>query len=455
MLRLGPRRLFKPLLLPSSSVAPGRSLLLSRRPYFSSPCLAATHKSRPKSRVAVPRKSIPPALPPSSVSTEPKHPLSSQPTELHEDDLRTPAASSSVSTEPGHHPASQPAELDLRTPNSVRNQILFAGFVVFDVFLWAATRTNTEIDQLVDKLAPDGDINALDNRTLGQARAEEIIPTLVKWGALISRMTQNLPEIPRTVLNESYLNAAKKYAEAPGVTKVCWGICAFNTAIFVAWRIPRLTGFMARNFVHRPLSGLSRTLLTSVFSHEAFFHLLFNSMALLSFGAASGYYFDKQARSSPHLESTAAYHFFAFFVTAGLFSSLASHFLRLRLYNLAVSRLTTLGQSGFRPYIGGSLGASGAIYSAVVISALAFPEAHVSPIFIPISIPIQVGVGGMALLDVVGFLRGWRMFDHIAHLGGAVFGVWYYLYGPRLWDSWKAFAGSLFDDKPRKVRRVD
>jgi rhomboid-like protein len=56
-----------------------------------------------------------------------------------------------------------------------------------------------------------------------------------------------------------------------------------------------------------------------------------------------------------------------------------------------------------------SLGASGAIYAAVTVSALAFPDAQVSLIFPPfVSIPIQAGVGGLVLLDMVGIVRGWR-----------------------------------------------
>jgi len=56
-----------------------------------------------------------------------------------------------------------------------------------------------------------------------------------------------------------------------------------------------------------------------------------------------------------------------------------------------------------------SLGASGAIYAAVTVSALAFPDAEVSLIFPPfISIPIQAGVGGLVLLDIIGVVRGWR-----------------------------------------------
>jgi rhomboid-like protein len=56
-----------------------------------------------------------------------------------------------------------------------------------------------------------------------------------------------------------------------------------------------------------------------------------------------------------------------------------------------------------------SLGASGAIYSTVILSTLAFPEAEVSLVFPPTpSFPIQYGVGGLVLLDCIGILRGWR-----------------------------------------------
>lgn len=56
-----------------------------------------------------------------------------------------------------------------------------------------------------------------------------------------------------------------------------------------------------------------------------------------------------------------------------------------------------------------SLGASGAIYGAVTLTALAFPDSQVA-LFIPPSYPIniQYGVGALVLLDTVGILRGWR-----------------------------------------------
>lgn len=56
-----------------------------------------------------------------------------------------------------------------------------------------------------------------------------------------------------------------------------------------------------------------------------------------------------------------------------------------------------------------SLGASGAIYATVTLTAMAFPEAHVSLIFPPTPpIPIQYGVFGFMALDLLGVIRGWR-----------------------------------------------
>jgi hypothetical protein len=129
--------------------------------------------------------------------------------------------------------------------------------------------------------------------------------------------------------------------------------------------------------------------------------------------------------------------------TAGLFSSFVSHLVTTRfLYPRLVSKLVQPDKTGSpgmmhklssslssaakssarpatdaaaaTPTILPSLGASGAIYSTVIMSTLAFPEAEVSLVFPPTpSFPIQYGVGGMVLLDCIGILRGWR-YGHIA-----------------------------------------
>ena len=56
-----------------------------------------------------------------------------------------------------------------------------------------------------------------------------------------------------------------------------------------------------------------------------------------------------------------------------------------------------------------SLGASGAVYAAATMTALAFPESQVA-LFIPPTYPIniQYGIGGLMMIDVIGIMRGWR-----------------------------------------------
>jgi rhomboid-like protein len=82
-----------------------------------------------------------------------------------------------------------------------------------------------------------------------------------------------------------------------------------------------------------------------------------------------------------------------------------------------------------------SLGASGAVYAMITLSAFAFPEVNVSLIFPPTpGIPIQYAVGGLVLLDIFGVWRRWKVFDHYAHLGGAAFGALYYNYGAEFWE---------------------
>ena len=56
-----------------------------------------------------------------------------------------------------------------------------------------------------------------------------------------------------------------------------------------------------------------------------------------------------------------------------------------------------------------SLGASGAIYAAVTLTALAFPHTEIALIIPPsFPIPIQWGVGAIVTLDIIGAMRGWR-----------------------------------------------
>lgn len=174
----------------------------------------------------------------------------------------------------------------------------------------------------------------------------------------------------------------------------------------------------------------------------------------LSSGSSAGVYLARQQQADPSnlRESTSQWHFLAFFASgmfqcsfhplspgaqhtslAGLFSSLVSHVATARFkYPQLIAQLASCSGSttssaavaegaaaarSTSAFAGGdalasikpSLGASGAIYATVTLTAMAFPEAHVSLIFPPTPpIPIQYGVFGFMAMDLLGVIRGWR-----------------------------------------------
>lgn len=144
-------------------------------------------------------------------------------------------------------------------------------------------------------------------------------------------------------------------------------------------------------------------------------HYGFNSFALFSFGAAA-YSYIASPITQPLPSSTHTPHFLAFLLAAGLTSSLSSHLwtnlVRLPRLLRALSspaRLSSAQALATHQAILPSLGASGAIYGALTVTACAYPDASVGILFVPfISFPIGLGVGGMVLVDLVGLIRGWR-----------------------------------------------
>jgi len=324
--------------------------------------------------------------------------------------------------------------------------------------------------------------------TTGDMRLAQAQILLKNFQAKLKELTEFLTDAPivtKSVILHSYARLAEMYLNASEGRRAGYAIAAVNVGIWVAWQIPILRPFMMARFRHQPLSGKTYTMLTSIFSHSSFVHLIFNCMALTSFASATSTWMTREQIQAPsHLrESTASYHFLALYLSSGLFSSLASHLVTTRfIYPRLLSKLVqpektsspgmidkfssslssaakssarpaTTDTAAAAPRILPSLGASGAIYSTVVISTLAFPDAEVSLVFPPTpSFPIQYGVGGMVLLDCIGILRGWRFFDHYAHLGGAAFGALYYMYGMRVWDAMRVHTFRSQNRKQKTVR---
>ncbi|KAL9713784.1 hypothetical protein Ac2012v2_003395 [Leucoagaricus gongylophorus] len=345
-------------------------------------------------------------------------------------------------------------------------QILFVAFGSLLVISYAAQRTNLETDYWVRRIRNNSWASGLlTDLDLKRAQRAEFVKGVRDWFAGIQVSMQQFPTLIRAWTAGGLVAVLQPWVDASEGKRLCWKICMLNAAVWVAWKISRWQPFMAARFMHNPLSGLSYTLLTSMFSHRGLLHLIMNCLALEGFGSAAYYYLVKeQENQKPSvLESSASFHFMSFFISAGLFSGLVSHIVSTKfLYPRAVAQFAAQAHSTKKvdtwasavsattgtatsttakrsiPDILPSLGASGAIYATVVVTALAFPNSQIA-LFIPPSYPIniQYGVGGLVLMDAIGILRGWRLFDHWAHLGGAAFGAAYYAYGPTVWQSFR------------------
>ncbi|KAJ7890569.1 hypothetical protein B0H14DRAFT_2689879 [Mycena olivaceomarginata] len=359
---------------------------------------------------------------------------------------------------------------------SVRNQVIFAVLGSCVVFTYAATWTNIETDEWIEKLthgrAPrtwPHTITSADMRNASNfALAQELRDGLKTVGT----STEGLPIGARNHIVQTWATVAQTYLNVTEGKRICWKICLLNIGVWIAWKSRRLQPFMLRNFVHDPLSGRSITMLNNMFNSRLAVVLVLNVFFLDGFGSSASFHLLKRQEQMPdgQIESTSRLHFLAFFISAGLFAALTSHIIHAKiLYRRLISRLSLPSnqpaattdtwasalrttppvsrlRSFFRspfassgPKIQNQLipraGGTGALYALMTLTALGFPNAEVALFYPPnYSVPIQWGVGGLLLLDVLGIWRGWRFFDHFAHLGGAVFGAIYYAYGPQFWN---------------------
>ena len=193
-----------------------------------------------------------------------------------------------------------------------------------------------------------------------------------------------------------------------------------NCVVFGLWRVPRLSHMMNRYFICKPGQSSVVSLCLSTFSHQQFWHIACNMIALVSFGRFA---YNRLGNEQFH----------AFYLSAGIFSSYMSY-----MYKYLV-RATMIG----------SLGASGAVYAVMAFAIKEYPELSVSLLFLPF-IPLT---GTMALLGIVAFdlfglITRKTPFDHAAHLGGAFFGYFYSPLRELLWKKYRRFLVTQY----RKIR---
>ncbi|XP_035277315.1 presenilins-associated rhomboid-like protein, mitochondrial isoform X1 [Anguilla anguilla] len=182
------------------------------------------------------------------------------------------------------------------------------------------------------------------------------------------------------------------------------GIIVVNVLVFCCWRIPPLQRTMVKYFTSDPASkALCLPMILSTFSHYSFLHMAANMYVLWSF-------------SSSIVSLLGPEQFMAAYLSAGVVSTLVSY-------------AAKTGSGRFGP----SLGASGAIMAVLAAVCTKMPEAKLGIIFLPMfTFSAGNALKAIVAMDTAGVVLGWRIFDHAAHLGGALFGVWYIAYGHKL-----------------------
>lgn len=195
-------------------------------------------------------------------------------------------------------------------------------------------------------------------------------------------------------------------------TSLLVGILVFlNIMVFLGWFFsmmgqgPEVDWMMANFLVSWDALHQGRywVLLTSVFSHNAFFHLFINMYVLRGFGIVLG-------------QIMGNWHFINFYLIAGLTGS----------FMHALVSVVFLD----RPDLP-ALGASGAIAGIILLFSLIFPQERLLLLGI---IPIRARWAALLIigLDVWGLVEqskgGGLPIGHGAHLGGALMGICYYIF---------------------------
>ncbi|MBQ0721920.1 MAG: rhomboid family intramembrane serine protease [Gammaproteobacteria bacterium] len=168
--------------------------------------------------------------------------------------------------------------------------------------------------------------------------------------------------------------------------------------------------FAQSAFFHQQLTGLELfswqspyfgvwQLVTHMFLHGSVTHLLFNMLALWSFGRVLERVWGNQ-------------RFLTFFLVCGVGAAIISMLVDTVVFGT--------------PFNGYMVGASGAIYGVLVAFALLFPDFKVILIFLPVPIAAKYFVPVLLLIDLTAGFTGFSIFGyniaHFAHVGGAIVG---------------------------------
>ncbi|MDG2042897.1 MAG: rhomboid family intramembrane serine protease [Bacteroidia bacterium] len=185
-----------------------------------------------------------------------------------------------------------------------------------------------------------------------------------------------------------------------GIPEVTRNIIAINVLLFVAtiYSGDTMYEYLALfNYKSNYFHGWQ--MITHMFMHGSFSHLLFNMFGLYMFGS--------------RLEQMwGAKRFINFYLITGLGAAL--------LHTLVQDYEITQGLISVNQP---TVGASGALFGILVAFAMYWPNTQLFLMFIPVPIKAKWAVIGYAAFELFAGISGFQAgVAHFAHLGGALFG---------------------------------
>ena len=210
-------------------------------------------------------------------------------------------------------------------------------------------------------------------------------------------------------------------------TPVVFNLIIINVLVYIAQRLigdsvtDKIALYPVNSEFFKPYQ-----LVTHMFAHspDMLMHIIFNMFALWMFGSI--------------LErSWGPKKFLIFYLVSGLAAG-GLHLLVQYLRNPEAGQVTqalydqAIASEGYFPkyYLGGAVGASGAVMGVMVGFAYLFPNSPLYMMFIPIPIKAKFAIPVMVAIDLFGGFAGIKgdSIAHFAHLGGALAGLLMVLY---------------------------
>ncbi|XP_059200090.1 presenilin-associated rhomboid-like protein A, mitochondrial isoform X2 [Centropristis striata] len=179
------------------------------------------------------------------------------------------------------------------------------------------------------------------------------------------------------------------------------GIIAVNAVVLCCWRIPAMQRSMVKYFTSNPASKTRYLpMVLSSFSHYSIIHMVTNMYVLWTFSSGIVSLLGKEQFLAVYLSAVGCCH----------------------------GRTGCSLCEGARGQTRHNLPPHDHFYSRKWKRCKSVHEQNgQSPVCVS-----ECALIGLVATDLVGLYFGWQLLDHAAHLGGALFGIWYVEYGHKL-----------------------